>query len=82
MQINLTGFLNGSKAREFMGELWQLLYSAQTSKSGIPAELVLAKAQDIMQRVCPPVTFDSSSCLLMSSPCDCGHRRQRKRSRK
>lgn len=55
MQINLTGFLNGSKAREFMGELWQLLYSAQTSKTGIPQELLLAKAQDIVQRVSLPL---------------------------
>ena len=51
MQINMTGFLNGSKAREFMGELWQLLYSAQNSKTGIPKELVQAKAEDIMLRV-------------------------------
>ena len=51
MQINLTGFLNGSKAREFMGELWQLLYSAQNSKTGIPEQLIQAKAADILQRV-------------------------------
>ncbi len=40
MQINLTGFLGGSKARTFIGELWNLLASAQTSPDGIPAELV------------------------------------------
>jgi hypothetical protein len=40
MQINLTGFLNGKHARIFMGELWQMLDSAQKNESGIPQELL------------------------------------------
>ena len=51
MQINLTGFLNGSKAREFMGELWQLLHSAMNSETGIPDQLIQEKANEIRQRV-------------------------------
>lgn len=50
MQINLTGFLNGKKAREFMGELWKLLMSAQSSGDGIPVELVNAKKEEIKKR--------------------------------
>lgn len=50
MQINLTGFLNGKKAREFMGELWQLLLSAQNSGDGIPEQLVNAKKEEIKKR--------------------------------
>lgn len=51
MQINLTGFLNGKNAREFMGELWSLLYSAQNSPTGMPTELVEAKKDEIIRRV-------------------------------
>ncbi|KRX94083.1 Serine/arginine repetitive matrix protein 1 [Trichinella pseudospiralis] len=45
MQINLTGFLNAKKAREFMGELWDLLIDAQSSDCGIPQTLINAKAE-------------------------------------
>lgn len=50
MQINLTGFLGGSKARLFIGELWNLLSSAQSSPDGIPAELVEMKKQELLKR--------------------------------
>lgn len=36
MQINLTGFLNARRAREFLGELWQILIEAQSNPDGIP----------------------------------------------
>jgi serine/arginine repetitive matrix protein 1 len=36
MQINLTGFLNARRAREFMDELWNLLLEAEKSPDGIP----------------------------------------------
>ncbi len=49
MQINLTGFLGGSKARLFIGELWNLLASAQSSPDGIPAELVEMKKKEILK---------------------------------
>jgi hypothetical protein len=45
MQINLTGFLNGKHARIFMGELWQMLDSAQKNESGIPQELLDLKVR-------------------------------------
>lgn len=50
MQINLTGFLNGRNAREFMGELWGLMNSAQVTKDGIPPELIELKKLEITQR--------------------------------
>eukprot|EP00058_Branchiostoma_floridae_P005303 XP_002590791.1 hypothetical protein BRAFLDRAFT_218692 [Branchiostoma floridae] len=50
MQINLTGFLNGKNAREFMGELWKLLVSAQDNIAGIPAEFLDKKKEEIKQR--------------------------------
>ncbi len=49
MQINLTGFLGGSKARLFIGELWNLLASAQSSPDGIPAELVEMKKKELLK---------------------------------
>lgn len=50
MQINLTGFLGGSKARLFISELWKLLASAQSSADGIPAELVEMKKNELLKR--------------------------------
>lgn len=50
MQINLTGFLNGKNAREFMGELWALLISGQSAPDGIPPQLIEAKKEEIKQR--------------------------------
>ncbi|XP_003372488.1 putative serine/arginine repetitive matrix protein 1 [Trichinella spiralis] len=50
MQINLTGFLNAKKAREFMGELWDLLIDAQNSECGIPQTLINAKAEYLRSR--------------------------------
>ena len=49
MQINLTGFLGGSKARLFIGELWNLLADAQTAPDGIPAELVEMKKKQLLK---------------------------------
>lgn len=50
MQINMTGFLGGSKARLFIGELWNFLASAQKSPDGMPAELVEMKKQELLKR--------------------------------
>jgi hypothetical protein len=67
MQINLTGFLNGKKAREFMGELWHLLISAQNSDDGIPQELVNSKKEEIKKRqVCSHQTFISYFSLSLN----------------
>ncbi|VDO99168.1 unnamed protein product [Soboliphyme baturini] len=51
MQINLTGFLNAKKAREFMGELWQLLIDAQDAPDGIPPKLVELKKQEMKKQM-------------------------------
>lgn len=50
MQINMTGFLNGKNARVFMEDLWALLLSAQESDSGIPAEFIEQKKDEILKR--------------------------------
>lgn len=50
MQINITGFLDGKRAREFMNNLWKLLLDAAQSKDGIPEQLVLEKAEEIKER--------------------------------
>lgn len=47
MQINLTGFLNARRAREFMGELWALFVEAQNSPEGIPTSLVEKKVKEL-----------------------------------
>ena len=49
MQISLTGFLNDKNARIFMGELWDLLDSAQKTTSGIPKELINKKKEEEIQ---------------------------------
>lgn len=50
MQINMTGFLNGKNARQFMDELWALLLSAQESDMGIPSEFIQQKKDEILKR--------------------------------
>uniref|UniRef100_A0ABI7WKH5 PWI domain-containing protein n=1 Tax=Felis catus TaxID=9685 RepID=A0ABI7WKH5_FELCA len=50
MQINLTGLLNGKNAREFMGELWPQLLSAQENIAGIPSASLELKKEEIKQR--------------------------------
>lgn len=50
MQINLTGFLNGKNAREFLRELWELLVSAQINPSGIPDTFIEAKKKELRDR--------------------------------
>jgi len=47
MQINLTGFLNAKRSREFMGELWIMLMEAQASPDGIPASIVEKKMEEL-----------------------------------
>ncbi|CAJ0575237.1 unnamed protein product, partial [Mesorhabditis spiculigera] len=47
MQINITGFLNARRAREFMGELWSLLLEAQEAEDGIPPSLVEKKLKEV-----------------------------------
>lgn len=51
MQINLTGFLNGRNARSFMGELWDLLVSAQENDTGIPEAFLQQKKDQIKKRL-------------------------------
>uniref|UniRef100_A0AAV2JGR3 L-threonine 3-dehydrogenase, mitochondrial n=1 Tax=Knipowitschia caucasica TaxID=637954 RepID=A0AAV2JGR3_KNICA len=50
MQINLTGFLNGKNAREFMKDLWPLLLSAQENIAGIPSAFLEQKKEEIRLR--------------------------------
>uniref|UniRef100_A0A1I7X2Y8 PWI domain-containing protein n=1 Tax=Heterorhabditis bacteriophora TaxID=37862 RepID=A0A1I7X2Y8_HETBA len=52
MQINITGFLNARRAREFMGELWVLLVEADEADDGIPRSLIDKKLNE-MKRETP-----------------------------
>lgn len=47
IQINLTGFLQGKNAREFMADLWALLISAQENPTGIPDSLIDLKREEL-----------------------------------
>lgn len=67
MQINLTGFLNGKNAREFMGELWPLLLSAQENIAGIPSAFLELKKEEIKQRQVSPFFFFCNVDLRESS---------------
>eukprot|EP00795_Rhopilema_esculentum_P017748 gene17748-9420_t len=50
IQIQLTGFLQGKNARVFMGELWELLISAQENVGGIPTVFLEKKKEEIRLR--------------------------------
>lgn len=50
MQIMLTGFLGKTKARTFMGELWNLLVDAQSSEFGLPRELIEQKKAELAKK--------------------------------
>ena len=47
--MDMTGFLYGKNARIFMGELWEMLTSAQDNTSGIPTILLEEKKAEIRQ---------------------------------
>merc|ERR1739840_58535 len=49
--MGLTGFLNGKNARIFMGELWDLLVSAQASPSGIPKQFLDQKKEELKKKM-------------------------------
>jgi hypothetical protein len=72
MQMMLTGFLGKTKARSFMGELWNLLMDAQTNSFGIPQELIEIKKAEMakkkvgqfkMENILENIVF-SSFCLV------------------
>lgn len=65
MQINLTGFLNGRNARSFMGELWDLLVSAQESVTGIPEAFLQQKKDQIKKRLVIVNFYFSYVCLYL-----------------
>lgn len=59
MQIMLTGFLGKTKARTFMGELWNLLVDAQSSEFGLPRELIEQKKAELAKKKVPEVVFNN-----------------------
>lgn len=50
LQMNLTGFLNAKHARIFIGELWDLLLSAQQNESGIPTVFLEQKMEELLEK--------------------------------
>ncbi|MFH4984505.1 hypothetical protein AB6A40_011214 [Gnathostoma spinigerum] len=66
MQINLTGFLNARRAREFMGELWTMLLEAQNSEDGIPSSLIEKKIKELQEKV---VSHFINAAFILPSVC-------------
>uniref|UniRef100_H2YMJ4 Serine/arginine repetitive matrix protein 1 n=1 Tax=Ciona savignyi TaxID=51511 RepID=H2YMJ4_CIOSA len=60
LQINLTGFLNGKNSRLFLGELWELLASAQANGAGIPQVFLDEKKEEIRRREEEGIVEDGS----------------------
>jgi serine/arginine repetitive matrix protein 1 len=50
MQVNLIGFLNARRSREFMAELWSMLLAAQKTTDGIPPQLIADKVEELKRR--------------------------------
>jgi len=50
IQIMMTGFLGKTKARQFMGELWDTLCEAQASQHGVPAVLMEKKREELIKK--------------------------------
>jgi serine/arginine repetitive matrix protein 1 len=46
----MTGFLGKTRARTFMGELWDMLVLAQESPLGVPAELIELKRSELIKK--------------------------------
>ncbi|RCN30388.1 PWI domain protein [Ancylostoma caninum] len=59
MQINITGFLNARRAREFMGELWMLLVEADEAEDGIPRSLLEKKIDEMRKEPRPSGNGDA-----------------------
>nr|XP_045239091.1 serine/arginine repetitive matrix protein 1-like [Macaca fascicularis] len=79
MQINLTGFSNGKNAREFVGELWLLLLSAQGNIMGIPSAFLELKKEEIKQRQTEQEKF--ASMKKQDKDKDKRHREEKESSR-
>lgn len=69
MQINLTGFLNGKNAREFMKDLWPLLLSAQENIAGIPTAFLEQKKEEIKQRQVSEFEYADFVCKYSCFSC-------------
>jgi serine/arginine repetitive matrix protein 1 len=46
----MTGFLGKTKAKTFIGELWNLLLEAQSNSYGIPRELIEMKKNELQKK--------------------------------
>ena len=46
----MTGFLGKTKARTFIGDLWDTLVQAQESPHGIPVELIELKRSQLIKK--------------------------------
>ena len=69
MQINLTGFLNAKRAREFVAELWDMLVEAQKTEDGIPPKLIAEKMEQLKNKVVSFLVFAklTPACLQEGS---------------
>lgn len=61
MQINMTGFLGKTNARNFMQELWDLLLDAQDNPNGIPTKLIELKKAEMKKSAAAATATVSST---------------------
>ncbi|KAH0474184.1 MAG: hypothetical protein KVP17_000029 [Porospora cf. gigantea B] len=59
MTVSLRGFLPEGKALKYVSDLWSLLLQAQSSKHGVPQELVDCKLRDVEEMQTRPQADDS-----------------------
>ncbi|KAH0473727.1 MAG: uncharacterized protein KVP18_005054 [Porospora cf. gigantea A] len=59
MTVSLRGFLPEGKALKYVSDLWSLLLQAQSSKHGVPQELVDSKLRDVEEMQTRPQADDS-----------------------
>merc|ERR1712087_130944 len=68
VQINITGFINGKNAKEFIGELWPMLVSATENGLGVPDQILNAKKSEIQARAAagaPKVSVSKSDVITL-----------------
>lgn len=76
MQINLTGFLNARRSREFMAELWAMFVDAQGSPDGIPKAIVEKKIKELKSTAANTIKLGEGEFTTKATVNDWRHRYQ------
>ena len=65
VQINITGFINGKNAKDFVGELWPMLVSATENGLGVPDQILNAKKSEIQARAAAGASTVKSDSIII-----------------